>query len=180
VLDPTLGLLIVVSFALLLASAAWHKARSLTDFTASLVAYRVLPESLSRRLAWLAPLLELSIAVLLLSPPGRHGGAIAAIGLLLAYAVGIAINLGRGRRDLDCGCSGPRDRRPIAAWMVWRNIVLAAALGVAALPWSPRPLGAIDAVTLVGGLTAVVLLYLALDRLLGQLAPRTAALRQPS
>ena len=59
--------------------------------------------------------------------------------LLLTYAIAIAINLARGRRDLDCGCAGPNERRPIAAWMVWRNVGIAILLAAVLLPWSAAP-----------------------------------------
>jgi len=100
--------------------------------------------------------------------------------VLIVYAFGMAINLARGRRDLDCGCGTARDRRSIAAWMVWRNLFLAAALGIAAFPWSPRPLDLSDLLTVMGGLTVGVILYLALDRLLGDVAPRAAILSRTS
>ncbi len=101
-----------------------------------------------------------------------------AIGVLLAYASGLCVNLARGRRDLDCGCGAIRDRRPIAAWMVYRNLILAVALGIAALPRSPRPLNLSDILTIAGGLTVAVILYIALDRLLGEVLPRNMALRR--
>ena len=176
-LDPAGGLVITLSMALLLASAGWHQLRSLADFQSTFVAYRVLPAALSARLAWCVPAGELAIAVLLVLPRSRSAACLAGAGLLLSYAGGIALNLKRGRRDLDCGCSGPLGRRPIAAWMVGRNVLLAAALALAALPWSPRPLVLVDAVTLIGGISIAALLYLAADRLLGQVMPRAAALK---
>jgi len=96
----------------------------------------------------------------------------------MVYAGAIALNLSRGRRELDCGCAGPADRRPIAWWMVWRNAILAPLLLLTTLEWSRRPFAAADALTLVGGLAAAVLLYATVDRLVGQVMPRTAALRR--
>jgi hypothetical protein len=61
--------------------------------------------------------------------------------------------------------------------MVWRNLALAAALAAAGMPWTPRALGWTDLITVAGGVAVLVLLYVALDRLLGQVMPRTAALR---
>ena len=174
-LDPAAALIIIFSIALLLASAGWHQLRALADFRATFVAYRLLPVALSARVAWCVPVSELAIAVLLVMPRSRSAASLAGAGLLLSYAGGIALNLKRGRRDLDCGCSGPLERRPIAAWMVGRTLLLAAALTLAALPWSPRPLVLIDAVTLIGGVSIAALLYLAADRLLGQVMPRAAA-----
>jgi hypothetical protein len=98
--------------------------------------------------------------------------------LLIMYALAISLNLARRRIDLDCGCAGPADRRPIAAWMVWRNLLLALLLGSTLVPWSARPLTAVDAVTIVCGVLAATVVYAAVDRLLGQVMPRTAALRR--
>jgi len=67
--------------------------------------------------------------------PLACGASAAGAALLLAYAAAIAINLQRGRRDLACGCGGPHERRPIAAWMVWGNLLLAGLLGAVLLPW---------------------------------------------
>lgn len=144
------------------------------------MAYRVLPNALGRRLAWLVPCLELSVAITLLWEPSQRMAVIPAIAVLIAYASGLGLNLFRGRRDLDCGCGAARDRRAIAAWMVWRNIFLAAALGIAALPWSPRSFDLIDFLTIMGGLTVGVMLYVAVDRLLGDVAPKAMMLRSAS
>jgi hypothetical protein len=61
--------------------------------------------------------------------------------------------------------------------MVWRNVILASVVAAAALPWQVRALSWADAMTIVGGVTALAILYAALDRLLGEVLPRTAALR---
>jgi hypothetical protein len=60
---------------------------------------------------------------------------------------------------------------------VWRNLLLGAALAAAGLPWAARTLVWTDAITAAGGLALIALLYVTLDRLLGQVMPRTAALR---
>jgi hypothetical protein len=85
---------------------------------------------------------------------------------LLIYATAIAVNLARGRRDLDCGCAGPNDRRPIAAWMVWRNAGIAVLLSAVLLPWSDRSIVLTDGVTVGFGTACCALVYLCLDRLL--------------
>lgn len=179
-LDPAFGFLIVAGIALLLTSAAIQKFRDLARFADIVAAYRVLPTALGRPVAWLIPCLEAAIAIALVWEPFRNGAVIAAMLLLIAYAAGLGVNLRRGRRDLDCGCGPARDRRPIAAWMVWRNVLLAAALGIAALPWSPRSLHLTDLLTIVGGLAAVAILYAAADRLFGDVMPKTLMLRSHS
>jgi uncharacterized membrane protein len=177
-LDPVFGYLIVTTAALLLAAAGVHKLRTLAQFAQILEAYRVLPSAVARRMAWLVPCLELSVALGLLVERSRRAAVLAAIGILIAYAAAIALNLARGRRDLDCGCGAARDRRSIAPWMVWRNLLLASGLGLCALPWSARRLDLSDFLTLAGGLAVCVMLYSAIDRLLGEVAPRTQAMRR--
>jgi hypothetical protein len=180
VLDPAFGYLIIAGSALLFASAGTHKLRDLARFAEAFAAYRVLPDAWARRLAWLIPALELGVATSLLWELSRRTAVIAAIVVLIAYASGLGVNLLRGRRDLDCGCGTARDRRAIAAWMVWRNLILAAALGVALLPWSPRSFDLTDLLTVMGGLTVAVTLYAAVDRLLGDVAPKAGILRSTS
>jgi hypothetical protein len=179
-LDPAFGHLIVVGSALLFANAAAHKLRDLARFTEVLAAYQVLPDAPARRLAWLIPCIELCAAAALLWMPSRRAAIVCAIAVLIAYAWGMVVNLNRGRFDLDCGCGSARDRRVIGAWMVWRNLFLAAALGIAALPWSARPLGFIDFPTIFGGLLVAITLYAAVDRLLGDIASKTRLLRSAS
>jgi hypothetical protein len=177
-LDPAIGVLLTGCFALLFASAALHKLRDLPHFTEALRAYRVLPAG-AVRLAPLVPLTELAIAVGLFPAVGRQPAALAGATLLLGYAAAIAVNLGRGRRDLACGCGGPDDARPIAPWMVVRNLLLALLLATLLVSWKRRTLLATDALTVGGGLAVATLLYVCLDRLLGRVAPWTAALRGP-
>jgi hypothetical protein len=180
-LDPAIGYLILTSGALLFASASIHKLRDLSRFTAIFGAYRILPEPLGRRVTGLIPLTELGVAITLLWPPaGRPAAVVPAIVVLVVYAGGMGINIARGKRDLDCGCAMGQGRRPIATWMVCRNLCLAAALGIAGLPWSSRPLNGIDLVTVAGGLIVGATLYAAVDRLLGDVMPRTLIMRSTS
>ena len=179
-LDPGIGMLISAALALLFLSAAWHKLRARAEFEAVLAAYRLFPSFLVPALSWLTPAAEVTIATGLLIGPTRWLAAPFGCALLLTYATSIAINLGRGRRDLDCGCAGPNDRRPIAPWMVVRNLLLAAALSAVTLRWSDRPLELTDALTIGGGLAAAAILYHAIDALFGQIMPRGLMLRRLS
>jgi hypothetical protein len=168
-LDPAVGALLAGAFALLFLSAALHKLSAPGTFAEVLRAYRLLPEGFTR-LAVVVPLLELALGVGLLSGATRATAASGGTLLLTVYAAAIAINLGRGRRELSCGCGGPNDRRPIAAWMVWRNLALAALLALVRLPWSARPTGVADALTIGAGTAVAALLYMSLDTLLGRIA----------
>jgi len=169
VLDPAIGLLMVAAIVLLFASAAIHKLRDLRRFDEIFQAYRVLPALSRRPLAWGVPVLELSVAVGLVFDASRPSAAAVGVLLLLLYAGAIGVNLRRGRRDLACGCGGPDERRPIAPWMVWRNVVLALALASSTVPWTARPLNLTDAVTITFGMLTLALIYLCIDQLMGYL-----------
>jgi hypothetical protein len=175
-IDPAVGALLAGAFALLFASAALHKLLDLAHFGEVLRAYDVVPPALAR-LSYLVPLLELTVGAALLAVGSRDGAAATGVVLLLVYASAIAINLGRGRRDLTCGCGGPNDKRPIAAWMVWRNVLLAGLLAATLLPRGVRAMSAADALTIGGGTAAAALLYMSLDSLLGRVVPRSSAWR---
>ena len=165
-LDPALGLLLAAAVALLFASASAHKLRDLRRFEEIFAAYGVLVP-LASRLSRVIPILELAVTGGLLFDSSRSYAACAGIVLLSIYAVAISLNLRRGRRDLACGCGGPDDKRPIAPWMVWRNIVIAAALALSVAPWSARPLNLTDAFTVIFGVLTVGLIYLCVDQLMG-------------
>ena len=178
-IDPAVAALLAGALALLFASAALHKLLDPARFAAAFHAYQVVPPALGR-VALLVPVLELAIAAALLAADSRHGAAAAGAALLFTYAVAIAINLGRGRRDLDCGCGGPRERRPIGAWMVWRNFALGGLLGLLLLPQTGRALDATDALTIGAGTVVAALLYMSIDVLSGRAALQAARLRDGS
>jgi len=168
-LDPVIGSLLVGCFVLLFASAASHKLRDPAQFAQVFAGYGIAPQLSRWRLTWLVPVVEVLLAIGLLLPASRTAAAATAAGVLLGYAIAIAINLRAGRRLVACGCGGPDQQRPIAAWMVWRNALLAAAVGLTMLPWSTRQLQWTDAVTVGFGLLAIALLYACVERLLGEL-----------
>ena len=166
-IDPAVSALLAGAFALLFGSAALHKWLEAQRFADAFRAYDLVPASL----AWISrllPALELAVALALLAPPSRAGAAAAGAALLLVYAAAIGVNLGRGRRTLDCGCGGPRERRPIGIWMVWRNLFLCALLAALLLPGAPRALASVDALTIGAGTAVAALLYMSLDALLGR------------
>jgi hypothetical protein len=165
-LDPVPQLILRAAMSLLFAAAAVHKLRDVDGFRRALEGYELLPP------LWAVPAgaaliaVELSIALALWLPALSTFAAVAAATLLGLYAAAIAVNLLRGRRDIECGCFGPARRRPISAMLVVRNALLAAAALGAAAPAEPRPLLWIDLVTIAAGVLGVALLYLAIDGLL--------------
>jgi hypothetical protein len=176
VLDPVVPLVLRGALALLFGAAALHKLRDPAGFRDAFAAYRLVPGPLVVPFARALPLAEACVASALLVPGGARAGGLGGALLLVLYAGAIAVNLGRGRRDLDCGCLGPASRRPIGGALLVRNGVLAAASLACVLPSSARPLVWLDAVTVVLAVAAAAVLYVALERLLAS-APGLAALR---
>src|SRR6202035_118541 len=93
-------------------------------------AYGLMPAITRARISWVVPILEISVAAGLVVKISRPYAAGLGILMLTGYDAAIAVNLRRGHRDLACGCGGPDERRPIAAWMVWRNMLMALAVAV--------------------------------------------------
>lgn len=123
--DPLFQLVVGGALALLLASAAWHKAGDAPRFRAQLLAYALLPPGLVDPVARLLPVLEGAVALALLIPAARGPAAGTAAALFVAYAAAMLINLLRGRRHIDCGCGGRS--QPLSWGLVLRNGALAGA-----------------------------------------------------
>lgn len=165
-IDPAISLLASLGGVLLFGTAAMHKLRHANAFAAALTEYRLLPDAMAPVTGRVLALLELAVSLALLWPATRAVAAVSGASLLLLYAGAIAINLHRGRHELDCGC-GPASRR-IGGWMVVRNLLLAIVLGSAIAPASDRLLGWGDAATIAGSLAVAVMLYASADLLFGR------------
>jgi uncharacterized membrane protein YphA (DoxX/SURF4 family) len=176
-LDPALLGVLRFFLALVLLHAAQHKLRDPASFAGSIADYRILPASLASAAGALLSALELSIGIAILVPATAPQAAAAAALLLLVYSGAILVNLLRGRRDLDCGCSGPARRRPIGEELLFRNALLVLASVTCAGFASTRPLVALDVVTIAGGAGTLALLYAAADGAIAH-APGLAALRR--
>jgi hypothetical protein len=169
VIDFAIVLILSSGTAVLFGAAALHKLAAHHQFRAALVAYDILPARMVGTARYLLPLCELLIATGLLTTAARAMAIGFAACILFVYAVAIAVNLRRDRRYIDCGCAGFGKRRPIAPWMVVRNLSLALLLVCFDIAhWSARPLHWIDAVTVVGGVVIIAFLYLTAEELLGR------------
>ncbi|MDH3199826.1 MAG: hypothetical protein OEM15_02930 [Myxococcales bacterium] len=163
-IDPVVSVSLRCVLALLFATAAWHKVSNRDRFASTLEAYRLLPTWLGKGVARGLPVLEIAIAVSLLLPLYRPAALGAAV-LLVLYSVAIAINLARGRRDIDCGCFGRAARVPLSETLLLRNAVFIAAAAAVHLPVGARPLLWMDGFTAVAVLTVTTLLWGSLRRL---------------
>jgi hypothetical protein len=156
-----------VFIALLFARAAIHKVFDFTAFTGFVADYRLVPEAMVRPLSLLIAAAEVAVVLALVVPGGQAAGALLAAGLLLAYAGGIAVNLRRGRKRIECGCGGAP--QPLGWPMVGRNLVLAAIAGAAAGATPALPGLAGTLVVTLGGLTCFAA-YLLADQILANAA----------
>ena len=161
--DPLVHHLLRVGGALLFAAAAAHKLRGLPSFQSALAGYRLLPPAWAAPAARLIPVLELAVAVGLLLPGLTAPAAWAAAAVLAIYAGAVAINLLRGRREIDCGCGGPGGDRPLGVSLVVRNLVLIWGLLVTTAPVAPRAWTGLDTIHLLFAAVAALLLYSAID-----------------
>lgn len=116
--------------------------------------YRLLPAPLERLVAAVLPPAEVVLGALLVAGVPWPVIPAAAAALFLTFFAALAINLLRGRRDLDCGCFAFRseDSAPRISWFhAVRALVLAAAAsalaivpggyGIAATPFPEQMLG---------------------------------------
>jgi hypothetical protein len=170
--------------ACILLNAAAGKLRAPVAFEGQLDTYRLLPDWAVAAVARALPMVEVSTGAALLvaavtaGPLARIAPMVAA-GLLAVFAVAMAINLGRGRAHIDCGCGDARGRQPLSWGLVGRNLTIAAIL-IALAAFANASVGWAEGLeAAVAGLVAF-LLYLAHERL-GAL-PRTGdpASRSPA
>jgi hypothetical protein len=172
-MDPVIGLALRALVAGLLGSAALAKLRDLRGFAAAVAGYRLLPGALAGPAAAAFVAAELALTVALWTPL-RVEAALGAAALLALYALAIAVNLARGRRDIDCGCGGPLGRQSLSEGLVLRNLLWTAAALACALPEAPRALAWLDAVTLGAAVAAGAALHAAAGALLAPARPEVA------
>jgi uncharacterized membrane protein YphA (DoxX/SURF4 family) len=188
-LDPVFAWVIRLTLALLFGLAAWHKLRDLPEFKSTLANYRLLPAAIVAPTALALAACELGVAVLLLAPLAeplaRHAtlgplssiAPLAALGLLALYSGALAVNLARGRRDLDCGCLGPAQRQPISPGLLARNAVVALGPGLLLLQGATEGAGRttswIDGLSIVGATAMISLIWSAAHQLAAALPPHT-------
>ena len=108
--DPMLQAAWATLLAIVFAIAAAHKLRDRDGFLRQLAAYQLLPQPvLLGVVIGLLALECMTVAGVTWGATRPLGMALAAL-LLTLYASAMAINLGRGRRDIDCGCGGHAQR----------------------------------------------------------------------
>lgn len=164
-MDPVVTSTVRLALGLLFAGAAWHKLRAPAEFTAAVRAYRLAPQRAVPLLAAALVASEVAATGLLLAPKGSRLGALVAAALLGLYGLAIAVNLARGRRDLDCGCGGPGARLPVSGTLVARNLVFSTGALVLLAPASGRPMTWVDVTTVLAATATLAALSAGIARL---------------
>jgi hypothetical protein len=175
-LDPTIVAIACATSAAIFLGSAALKFSQPTEFRAAVESYRLAPETMAAALEWIIPALELAGAIGLVVVATRSAGALLLLSLIATFTGAIALNLARGRRDLDCGCFGPLLRQPLSGWLLARNGLLALLVLAAFTPVDARPLASLDYLTITAAAAALVILYGAANYLLAT-AQKIAALR---
>jgi hypothetical protein len=176
ILDPTIVAIACATIATIFLGSAAMKLWQPREFRAAVESYRLMPEAMSVALGWIIPALELAGGIGLAVAATRAAAALLLLCLIAAFTGAIALNLVRGRHDLDCGCFGPLLRQPLSGWLVARNGLLALLVLAAFTPVRGRPLASLDHLTIVAAAAALVILYGAANYLLAT-APKVANLR---
>ena len=172
-IDPLFIYLSSAFIALYFLLSGIHKFMNLDRFCATLNDYELLPDRLAKPVARLLALLELVIGgvFVLLSVQVFAVGSMswpsyAAAWLLLLYAVAMAINIYRGRTNIDCGCSFQARKTPLSYGHLLRNMALACLSLVPLFPASERDLTHVDVMHILLGLVVVAMVYLSTEALL--------------
>jgi len=123
-----------IALSWLMAASGAAKLRRPEDHARAFDAYALLPAGAGR---WLVPVLgvaECLVAAAIWPRGTREAAAALMLALLALYSAAIAVNLLRGRRDIECGC-GAATHVPLSGWLLARNAALmATALAVCAAP----------------------------------------------
>lgn len=162
-IDPLIAIVIATSLAILFLLAARHKLGDPIRFEAQLAAYRLVPDRLLTPVARSLPWVEVAVAAGMLFAVTRPMAGWAAAGLLMMYALGMAVNLWRGRSKIDCGCGGTP--QPLSTWLLLRNAILASGALLLSAPVATRPLDPLDMLFAVLLVAALSLSYTMLEQL---------------
>ena len=168
--DPVISFTLRGVLALVFAEAVFHKVTDFMVFRETLANYELLPERLVAPIAGFVIAIELGLIPALLIPGTGAWAALVAAAVLALYALAITANLIRGRRYIDCGCTGPSLRQPLSGGLVVRNLVLVGGALVAAQGPAVRDLGLVDAATVVFAVLGGYLIYAAANALLATAA----------
>ena len=156
-----LVLAISMLIGLVFLTAAVGKMRNWQQFLGVVGNYRLLPDVLIAPVVYALPPLEAAVGAALLLHAGSPWPEWIAGGLLLLFAAAMAVNLRRGRREIDCGCFQSSLRQQLSWTLVLRNLAMALLIGLAGLSPPVVP----DNWTLINALLVTGVLFVLLQTL---------------
>jgi uncharacterized membrane protein YphA (DoxX/SURF4 family) len=153
------AMIIRLFLSVILIRAALHKFRDRKNFEAELKAYQLLPESFLSIAAVVLFFTEALTALMLLNVDWKFPVLIAAF-LLFTYSLAMAINLLKGRIDIDCGCTGPSGAKKTISWpLVFRNLVLVFLALLCVTPQATPSVSGPEQFMILAGTAVSLLLY---------------------
>lgn len=150
--------------------AGLQKLRQPSHYATVIADYRLLANELPGSLAWALGLLELLAGSAILLPLLRLPAAVILALLLLGYAFAIAVNIARGRSDIDCGCAGPMQQQSLSGGLVWRNLLLVLVAVLIMLGSGGRELTWLDWFATLAAASGGLLFYHIINQLLANKA----------
>ncbi len=171
-LDPALHYLIVCLLALVFIQGSVSKLLARDEFQGVVANYRLLPAFLVAPFANVLPFAELAAGAGVLLPSTRTLAALLAAGLLLMFSLAIAVNLARGRTEIDCGCFKSALKQTISGWLILRNLFLIVAAISLWIAVGDRSIGLLDYVSVAAGSVMLFLGYFATGILTRRLVTR--------
>lgn len=159
-MDPVLQWTAALTLALVFGVAAAGKFASWAELEGVVLNYRVAPRWMAPLIARALPPVEAVVAVGLLVPETRTVAAGVCLALLLVFAGAMALNIARGRVDIDCGCFRSSLRQNLSWWLVLRNAILAVGAVVCLAAPGDRALGWADNFVVVMASLVLLLAYL--------------------
>jgi hypothetical protein len=159
-MDPVPQLAAALTLALVFGGGAASKMSAWGELEGVVRNFRILPGFLAPLVQWTLPPVELLLAVGVLVPGTRALAALGMAALLVLFAASIAINMVRGRVDIDCGCFRSALRQNLSWWLVLRNAALLALAAACLLPVAGRELAWADNFVVVMAACSLFAAYL--------------------
>ncbi len=156
---------LVLWIAMVFMMAALGKLAAWGELAGVVQNFRVLPRSWALPVSFVLPPLEAAVAVGVLLPATRLIAAAGAAVLFAVFAAALAVNLFRGRRQVDCGCFRSGLKQPISGAVVVRNIVLTVAALVLVQSADVAILSSLQWVMAIGAALTLMLCYLSVGLL---------------
>lgn len=161
--NPTILVFLQGLLMIVFLGGAWSTLRERETFEGVVYNYRLLPEFAVQPVSYIVPSAEIAVGLGFLLPVTRPYAALGAAFLLAVFNLAIAINLKRGRTEIDCGCFSSVLKQHLSIGLVVRNSVLMVA--AVWLAWSATFVSSITPIWFdwfAGSVAAVVvtLIYL--------------------